>query len=284
MTAGQLLVWRLRRGGPAASRAGASSPYSPLVLAQQRLHFTSRTAIKQSHRYWVRTRPGPSWWPSMPHGRPMPRRRSRWCWPRPVALGPYTPAPRPHTSPNSADTHALNAATRGPACCSRPDYGWRFLGGGRECVGFAGYRARRTPRSPAMADCCCAGNGPFPVVVGTWLARVPIASRATAGLGPQHRPIVDRLAVRGRLPQPPSARRLRIRGPARGRQRPARLPGERLVRRRQLPDAVPGQLHRQPRASPLQRLRPAVPRQRHGHHRGRLRPGWGELSDWLVVR
>jgi hypothetical protein len=42
-----------------------------------------------------------------------------------------------------------------------------------------------------------------------------------------------------------------------------------------LPDAVPGALHRQPRAPALHRLRAAVQRHRRRHHRRRLRPGVG---------
>jgi hypothetical protein len=43
----------------------------------------------------------PGRWPSMPPGRPTPRTRSRWCWPRPVVLGPQSPcaAPAPWLEP-----------------------------------------------------------------------------------------------------------------------------------------------------------------------------------------
>jgi hypothetical protein len=64
--------------------------------------------------YWVRTRQGLGRWPSMPPGRPTPRTRSRWCWPRPAVLGPQSPgaAPAPwlepggHTPAERGDTRA----------------------------------------------------------------------------------------------------------------------------------------------------------------------------------
>jgi hypothetical protein len=49
-------------------------------------------------------------------------------------LEPLRRARTPGSNPTG--THALNTATRVPACCSRPDYGWCCLGGGRECVGL----------------------------------------------------------------------------------------------------------------------------------------------------
>jgi deoxyribonuclease V len=78
------------------------------------------------------------------------------------ARTPEPPAPRPHPGSNPAGTHALNAATRAPACCSRPDYGWCFLVGGRLCVGLAGYRASRQQRHGQWLVTVVAGNGPFP--------------------------------------------------------------------------------------------------------------------------
>jgi hypothetical protein len=45
----------------------------------------------------------------------------------PSCSDPRAPAPRPHPGSNSAGTHALNAVTHVPACCSRSDYGWCFL-------------------------------------------------------------------------------------------------------------------------------------------------------------
>jgi HTH-like domain len=95
----------------------------------------------------------------------------------PSCSDPRAPAPSPHPGSNSAGTHTLNAATRVSACCSRPDYGWHFLGGGRECVGFAGYRAGQTPRSRPVADHCCGrewsipchnGHQPLTVLVHPW--------------------------------------------------------------------------------------------------------------------
>jgi deoxyribonuclease V len=55
---------------------------------------------------WVRTRAGPSRWPSMPPGRPTPRPRSRWSWPRPAVPGPQSPCAAPAPWPNPANTHA----------------------------------------------------------------------------------------------------------------------------------------------------------------------------------
>jgi deoxyinosine 3'endonuclease (endonuclease V) len=53
--------------------------------------------------YWVRTGRGPGRWPSMPPGRPTPRTRSRWSWPRPVVLGPQSPCAGPAPWPEPAE-------------------------------------------------------------------------------------------------------------------------------------------------------------------------------------
>src|SRR5829696_1444375 len=89
----------------------------------------------------------PNRWRSMPPGRPTPRTRSRWCWPRPVVLGPQSPCAAP------APWLELGGHTRAERCDVRAGllfaarlFGWRFLGGGRECVGL-------TASPAANADC-----------------------------------------------------------------------------------------------------------------------------------
>jgi deoxyribonuclease V len=68
---------------------------------------------------------GPGRWRSMPPGRPTPRMRSRWCWPRPVVLGPQSPcaAPAPWPEPGGH--------TRAERCDARAGllFAARLLGG-----------------------------------------------------------------------------------------------------------------------------------------------------------
>jgi endonuclease V len=56
---------------------------------------------------------GPSRWRSIPPGRPTPRRRSRWCWPRPAVPGAQSPCAAPAHSPEPG---GRAAAERSDAC------------------------------------------------------------------------------------------------------------------------------------------------------------------------
>src|SRR4030095_362617 len=79
----------------------------------------------------------------------------------PPCSDPRAPAPRPHPGSNPAGTYALNAATRVPASCLRPDYGW-LLGGGRGCGWLAASPRADRPVHSYWSGGDVARNGPFP--------------------------------------------------------------------------------------------------------------------------
>ena len=58
--------------------------------------------------------------------------RYRWCWPRPAARGPRSPAPRPHPGPNPKGPQPLTMLTHVGVRLAYPGRSPRILNLGRQ--------------------------------------------------------------------------------------------------------------------------------------------------------